>query len=168
VGRSSIERRSVADTPSLCFARRVSEDARGGTAAVRFEPLEQEARVFSRYLVGQVAPDPLRARYVDAVRTLLGAPADAPDEAILAFVRRHAWSVSLLDAACALVRPGARLREKLLVMAAVLEASPDFAEEFLPRTRPPVVLFAQLAGLGCLAVGRAIAGLLLLPIAARP
>jgi hypothetical protein len=143
-------------------------DARGGAAAARFEALELEARVFSRYLVGRVAPDGLLARYADAVRTLLAVPGGTADEAILDFVRRHPWSVSLLDAACALVRPRARLREKLLVMAAVLEASTDFAEEFLPRTEPPLLLLAHLAGLGCLAAGRTVAGLLLLPIAARP
>jgi hypothetical protein len=146
----------------------VAEDASGRTAAARFEPLEQEALAFSRYLVARVAPDALRVRYVEAVRTLLAAPASATDEAIVDFARRHPWSVSLLDAACGLVRPRARLREKLLVMAAVLEASPDFADEFLPRTERPALLLVRLAGLGCLAAGRTLAGLLLLPIAARP
>jgi hypothetical protein len=131
------------------------------------DPLEVEARVFSRYLVGRVPRDALLARYGDANRTLLPTPGSARDEAVVAFVRRHPWSVSLLDAACGLVQPRARLREKILVMAAVLEASPDFADEFLPRTARRAALLARIAGLGCLAAGRALAGLLLLPIAAR-
>jgi hypothetical protein len=143
----------------------VSDQARGRTAGS--DSLEFEARVFSRYLVGRVADAPLRARYAEAVRTLLPMPGSARDEAILAFVQRHPWSVSLLDAACGLVAPSARLREKLLVMAAVLEASPDFADEFLPRTVRRGALLARIAALGCLAVGRALLGLLLLPIAAR-
>jgi hypothetical protein len=132
------------------------------------DPLELEARVFSRYLVGRVASDTLRARYADAIRALLPTPGVARDEALVAFVRRHPWAVSWLDAACGLVRPRARLREKILVMAAVLEASPDFAEEFLPRTAPRAALVARIAGLGSLAIARALGGLLLLPVASRP
>jgi len=124
----------------------VSDEARGRTAEL--PPLELEARVFSRYLVGRLARETLRARYAEAVRTLLPAPASTRDEAIVAFARRHPWSVSLPDAACGLARPRARLREKILVMAAVLEASPDFADEFLPRTASRGILLARLAGLG--------------------
>lgn len=142
------------------------DEPRGGTAGVC--PLELEARVFSRYLVGRVARSALLTRYADANRTLLPAPGSPRDEAVVAFVRRHPWSASLLDAACGLVQPRARLREKILIMAAVLEASPDFADEFLPRTAPRTVLLARIAGLGCLAVGRALVGVLLLPLAARP
>jgi hypothetical protein len=130
--------------------------------------LEGEARLLSRYLVGAVPAEGLVARYVEACHTLFPAQGSPRDEALLAFVRRHPWSVSLLDAACGLLWRGARLREKVLVMAAVLEASPDFAEEFLPRTAGPLALFVQLAGIGLVAVGRAVAGLLLLPLAMRP
>ena len=130
--------------------------------------LEGEARLIARYLVGAVPGEELIARYVEACRTLFPEPGSPRDEALLAFVRRHSWSVSLLDAACGLLWRSARLREKVLVMAAVLEASPDFAEEFLPRTVGPVALFVQLAGVGIVAAGRAFAGLLLLPLAMRP
>jgi hypothetical protein len=155
---------SVAKASSLCFSRRVPDEPRGGAPS----PLELEARVLSRYLVGRVPQGALLSRYGDAIRTLLPEPGSAPDEAVVSFVRRHPWSVSLLDAACGLALPRARLREKILVMAAVLEASPDFAEEFLPRTAGRAALLAQLAWLGCLAAARALAGLVLLPIAARP
>ena len=136
-----------------------------GTAGL--EPLQLEARVFSLYLVGRVPRDALRNRYAEAVRILMPASGNARDEAIVAFARTHPWSVSLLDAACGLVRPRARLREKILVMAAVLEASPDFAEEFLPRSAGRTALLARIAGLGCLAAVRALGGLLLLPLAMR-
>ena len=129
--------------------------------------LATEARIFSRYLVDRSVSEALVARYADAVRTLLPEPASAPDEAIVAFVLRHPWSVSLLDAACGLARPRARLREKVLVMAAVLEASPECADEFLPRSTPALALLAKLAAVGLLAAGRAAAGLLLLPLASR-
>jgi hypothetical protein len=130
--------------------------------------LEGEARLFARYLVGVVPAEGLIARYAHACRILFPEPGSPRDEALLAFARRHSWSVSFLDAACGLLWRGARMREKVLVMAAVLEASPDFAEEFLPRTVGPLALFVQLAAVGIVAVGRAVAGLLLLPLAMRP
>jgi len=130
--------------------------------------LEAEAQVFAHYLVGQVPPERLAARYAAACRTLFPERASARDEAVLAFARRNPWAVAGLDAACGLVWRNARLREKVLVMAAVLEASPEFADEFLPRTVGPVALFLQLAGVGIAAAAYAITGLLLLPFAARP
>ncbi len=59
------------------------------------------------------------------------------------------------------------LRSKVLIMAAILEASPDFADEFLPRVAHPVALFARLAGLGLWAVLRTGIGALLYPFAVR-
>jgi hypothetical protein len=129
--------------------------------------LELEARIFGRYLVGRVPPAELVARYRDASRTLFTAPAPPAEAAVVAFVRRHPWSVWLLDAAAGLRRPGSLLRSKVLVMAAVLEASPAFAEEFLPPGPGPVSLALRVAGLGALAVGRAALGMLLYPAASR-
>ena len=131
------------------------------------EPLEREAVHFARYLVGRDPPAELVARYARANRLLFRRPASEADEALVAFVRRHPWSVSLLDAACGWLRPGARLREKIVVMAAVLETTPEFADEFLPHTAGPAALITRLAGLGLVAAARALLGALLLPIALR-
>jgi hypothetical protein len=157
---------SVAERCTLCFSGRVSDPVReapGGS-----DPLAAEARLFARTLVGRTPSAALVERYADANRTLFPTPASDADEALVAFARRHPWSTSLLDAACGWLRPGARLREKILVMAAVLETTPEFADEFLPRTAPPAALVVRLAGLGLLAAARAAVGILLLPIATRP
>lgn len=128
---------------------------------------EAEARVLGRYLVGQVPPPELVARYVDAGRTLFAAPATPADEAMVAFAVRHPWSLPFLDAAAGLRHPSGLLRGKLLVMSAVLEASPTYADAFLPRTPGRLALLTQLALHGAAAVGQAVIGLLLLPIASR-
>jgi hypothetical protein len=52
-------------------------------------------------------------------------------------------------------------------MAAVLETSPEFADEFLPRAVPPLRLFAGLALQGVRAVLRAAVGVPLYAAAAR-
>jgi hypothetical protein len=129
--------------------------------------LELEARVFGRYLLGRVPQADLVERYRDANRVLFPPPAPPAEAAVVAFVRRHPWSVSLLDAASGLRRPGSLLRNKILVMAAILEASPAFAEEFLPPAPGPIALVLRVAGLGVLAVGRAAVGMLVYPAASR-
>ena len=95
--------------------------------------LEAEARALSRYLVGRDPPRPLVDRYVRAHERLLPSIPGPADAALIRFVHRNPWSLGPLDAACGLLRPGQMLRNKILIMAAVLEASPEFAGDFLPR-----------------------------------
>jgi len=129
--------------------------------------LETEARVFGRYLVGRVPPPAIVDRYRRANETLLSAPVAPADAALLDFVHRHPWSVSFLDAASGLLRPANTLRSKLLVMSAILEASPEFADDFLPESIHPVGLVLRLAVSGTAAVLRAILGAALLGVAVR-
>jgi hypothetical protein len=129
--------------------------------------LEMEGRLFGRYLVGRQPPPELVVRYREANRILLGGSAPGSEVAVVAFARRHPWSIPFLDSAAGLVRPGSLLRNKILVMAAVLEASPTFAEEFLSRTVHPVSLVLRVLGLGTLAVARAAVGVLVYAAASR-
>ena len=131
------------------------------------QELELEGRLFGRYLVGREPPRELVERYREANRILLGGTAPGSDAAVIAFARRHPWSIPFLDGAAGLVRPGSLLRNKILVMAAVLEASPAFAEEFLSRTVHPVSLVLRVLGLATLAVVRAAVGVLVYAAAAR-
>ena len=126
-----------------------------------------EARTFTRYLVGRPPPPELVARYREANAVLFTAPVEPVDAAVVDFVHRHPWSVGLLDAAVGLRRPGSLLRNKILVMAAILETSPVFADEFLTRPVHPVVLVLRTVALGTVAVARALLGLALYPAAAR-
>jgi hypothetical protein len=136
-------------------------DASDGDRAV-------EARIFARYLVGR-DPSPSHVeRYVAASRTHFPDPVAPDDAAVLAWVRRHPWSVGPLDAACGLVRPGGTLRNRVLLMAAVLEATPDFADDFLPHHVGPLALVARVGITGAVAVANALGGLLLLKLAVRP
>jgi hypothetical protein len=129
--------------------------------------MEEEARVFARYLVRTAPPAGAVERYADAVARLFPEPDAARDRALLAFVRRHPWSVGCLDAATALVARDSRLRQRLLVMAAVLETTPEGAEEFLPRDAGRAAMALRLPAIGLAALGRALIGLALLPLATR-
>jgi len=131
------------------------------------ESLAAEARRLAPGLVGEAPSPPIVARYVAAHRALIRGPHDPRQVALAAFAVRHPWSASPLDAACGLVRPDALLRRKLRLLAAVLEATPDFASAFLPSAAAPraplLRLLVYVAVAGC----RALAGLALYPLAAR-
>ncbi|HWP66228.1 MAG TPA: hypothetical protein VNO26_09970 [Candidatus Limnocylindria bacterium] len=129
--------------------------------------VDEEAAIFARYLVGRAAPPAVVARYRDATARLFPEPPSPRDRALLAFVVRHPWSAGGLDAAAALVAPTSQLRQRLLLMAALLETTPEGADEFLPREPGRGELAWRLPAIGLTAAGRLLLGLALYPIAAR-
>jgi hypothetical protein len=129
--------------------------------------LAGEARLFGRYLVGREPADDHVARYVAASRTHFSSPLAPDDAAILAWVRRHPWSIGMLDGAAGLLRPGGALRNRILQMAAVLESTPEFADHFLPRQVGPLALLARVGVAGTIAVLQALVGAPLYAFVAR-
>jgi hypothetical protein len=126
-----------------------------------------EARIFARYLVGREPTPAQIERYVAASRTHFPDPPAAEDAAVLAWVRAHPWSTGLLDAAAGLLRPAGPLRNRVLLMAAILETTPEFADAFLPRQVGPLALVARVAVTGVLAVANAAVGAVLYKAIAR-
>jgi hypothetical protein len=108
--------------------------------------LEAEARIFARYLIGTDPAPQHIARYLDAENRL------SPDcndlDPAGSFVRRHPWAIGPLDSASALLRPDSRFRAGMLRMAAILEASPQFADRFLPECRSRLGILTRLMGIG--------------------
>ena len=106
-----------------------------------------EAERFGAYLAGTPPPAPLIDRYVAAMAAR-GPSVDRRDRRLLGFVRHHPWSIGLIDGGLALRRPSSAVRAKLLVMTAILEATPDYAPAFLPTPRSPLyALYIALVGL---------------------
>src|SRR5882672_1623057 len=105
--------------------------------------LEQEARIFGRYLLN-AEPDALCVtRYVQAMQKR-PANGDAQDEKLLSLALRRPWTLGLTDGALALFKPKSALRQRLLTMTAVLETRPCYAGLFLPQERSFFYLFAAL------------------------
>ncbi|MDM0113748.1 NAD-dependent epimerase/dehydratase family protein [Variovorax sp. J22R133] len=117
--------------------------------------LAQEARVLARYLVGANPSPEVVQRYVDAHRQLLLAQ---PDK-VTAFARRHPSCLGLLDAAAATRGTAAPLRRRVLLMATVLEATPEHARRFLPAPRSPLATVAAIAWHGTRATLMALLGM---------
>jgi hypothetical protein len=107
-----------------------------------------EGKVFARYLLGVDLQPHLAERYAEACRCLFQEPPAAADAALVRFATGHSWSIAPLDAATALFRPDALLHRKILVLAAILEATPDHADRFLPKSKPLPSLLLTIAWVG--------------------
>ncbi len=88
---------------------------------------------------------------------------DRRDQRLLDFMRRHPWSIGLIDGGLALRRPGSAVRAKLLVMSAILEATPDYAPDFLPAARSPLYAL-YVAWVAVRAGGRGVIGSVLISV----
>jgi hypothetical protein len=106
--------------------------------------LEKEARLLACYLIDSEPPPEMVVCYVDANRKLDACAVNEHDARMMKFVLAHPWSVPLLDAAAGFLQPDSLLRKKIYIMAAVLEASPRFAQQFLPKSLSYSKLFVNL------------------------
>jgi hypothetical protein len=119
-----------------------------------------EAAILGRYLIGE-SPEPDACGMFERAAGLRPIPLGERDRAVLAFAYRHPWSIGLLDAALAAVRPDAALRQKLFVMTAILEARPTYCDHFLAVDRPRRYV-ATIVAVCARAALRRITGLMLL------
>lgn len=96
---------------------------------------EREAQLFGRYLIGKTPAHALQRRYAAAL--MKRRQELPPDRGELAFARRRPWALGPLDAAAGLLGGGASaLRARLLLLTAILEASPNHTTHFLAPRRP--------------------------------
>src|SRR5262245_31578228 len=128
------------------------------------EQVPVEAAVFARYLVGGEPARELLVRYGAACRARLPGAPERRDSLVLEFIHGNSWALGPLDAACGLLRPRCALRQRLLIMAAVLEATPVYADEFLPRHETAGGLALVLAWVGLTTVFKTVVGVPLLLI----
>ncbi len=95
-----------------------------------------EVERLGRYLVGRAPDTPLVARYAEAVATL-GIEIAADERRTWQLVRRRPRLIRLVDAGLALAKPSGSIRHRLHILLAILEASPDHCDAFLPRAFGP-------------------------------
>jgi len=120
--------------------------------------LQREARLLTRYLLDRDCPQALAERYVSGHHARLQHLARAESTGLLKFAFAHPWSISYLDAAGGIVSGAEGLRAKVLLMAAVLEATPEFVDAFLPRHAGRVRTIWLVGWLGLRAVVRLLVG----------
>lgn len=123
---------------------------------------QDEARAFGRYLLGHDPSAAAVALYVEAShkRPFTIHPGDAD---LIRLGVESPWMLGALDGALAFPPKRSALRDKLLLMTAILETQPEHADLFLPQARPRgywLVVGLQLAG----AAGRLLYGKIVLAL----
>ena len=98
------------------------------------ESLKQEGEQIARYLTGVSPPPDILDRYVEAHAWLFRDAVSPREHASVIFARQHAWALPYLDAGLAVLRPHSRLRNKILLMFALLETTPDFIDLFFAES----------------------------------
>ncbi len=125
--------------------------------------LEQEARLITNYLVGKPCTDELVQRYVEANKK--HAIQILPEEQKLwRMALRGVFWMSCIDSGLALVSPKSQIRRKIFVMLAILEASVDYCDDFLPKTRNKLHVLILLVIQGFKAILFALFGLFLIKV----
>lgn len=97
------------------------------------EALRLEARALGRMILRREIDAEFIERYIEAHRHLFTGPQPPRELAIVRFAAGRPLLLSCLDTAVAVTQPDSLLHKKALLMAAILETSPRYADEFLPR-----------------------------------
>ncbi len=134
-------------------------EANAEATAESDQELARDAAVLTRYLLGCDPDDRERQLFARAARQ---APLSSPSEQRQwRFAIRHAGWLPYLDAALARAAPTGAVRHRLLLMLAILEASPRHAAHFLPAPFGPGGVLVLL-WTGALGVWHALIGAALL------
>lgn len=123
-----------------------------------------QARIFGQSLIGQVPNESAIDLYVKAMHTPVAvSPADMR---LLTFVQRYPMLVGFIDGGLALVNPQSEVRRRLYTMFAILEATPAYAELFLPQNQSKLYVI-RIIFVGLRASIRGVFGVILVKMVAR-
>lgn len=121
--------------------------------------LSKEAKVFSRYLIGQEADEQSVQLYINANKTLNITLIDKEVKR-LTFLLNNLSFIGMADGALAITDSESGIRKKIYVMFAILESRPIFSSYFLPKENNSPIL--SLIGSGIRATWNTLIGLILL------
>jgi hypothetical protein len=138
-----------------------SPNVEGATAGKPAGDIAGDFKLISKYLLDASPPDELINRYVAAHEILLGDPVAAEWD----FVRRHPATLPYLDAAMGVFARSSLMRKKIILAAAILEASPAYADFFLEEVRGTGRVLGDLVWHGTLSLGKLLVGMPILLIA---
>jgi hypothetical protein len=124
-------------------------------------PLQFEAGVIARRLIGRDPTDAERVRYAEAM-TRRAVPLSARERRLWHQMLLRPRLFNAVDGALALTRPTSGIRQRGYTMLAVLEASPEHTDLFLARARPRAFVALSVVGAGAAGIARALLGLLVI------
>jgi len=129
--------------------------------------LQKECLLITCYLVDEAPSQEIISRYIMGNSSLLSDPQLEEDLSILNFIRQFEWVLPFMDAACGILRPRSLLRKKILLMVAILEASPYYTNHFLPEVVSLSHFFFSMMRYGVQTGVKVVLGLCIYPIAKR-
>lgn len=98
------------------------------------DALAREANVLARYLLDVDCPPELAERYAGALALRTpNSNLPTPAERVAAYAIARPWSLPYIAATAPFFGAGALLRERLTLLSAILETTPRFAADFMPR-----------------------------------
>lgn len=121
--------------------------------------LNEEARVFTRYLVSEEADELTLQLYIKA-HTNIKMNLTEKESKRLTFLLKHPGCIDMVDGALAIIASESGIRKKLYVLFAILESNPRYAKYFLPDNKTDLF---SIIGSGIVAVWNAAIGLIILP-----
>jgi nucleoside-diphosphate-sugar epimerase len=120
----------------------------------------REAEFMTRYLLGVCCSHELKVRYAEAIERLK-IELDLEERRLWRIINRYPFLLRIIDGGLALLKPYGGIRRKIYTMLAILEASPEHADLFLPKAYTGLYLLG-LVGAGIRAGFSAAAGVLLI------
>ena len=118
--------------------------------------LAREGLFYSRYLLGRACDAAHADRYAEGcVRLgLIG-----KDDPLVVYTKKFPWSLGPLESTAGFLQPEGVLRSKLLLLTAVLEASPVYTDHFLEKHHRLPALAFRIVALGVRSVIKPLVGL---------
>lgn len=127
--------------------------------------MNQEAITFGKYLLSGENPDERSIALYEAAHQHKKIEVSAAEKKLFEFALRNRWALGAIDGALAFKNPEHVIRRKLLVMSAVLECRPQYADLFIPKKRSLFYIVA-FGWIGFRAVCKAVCGRVLLMLVA--
>jgi hypothetical protein len=119
--------------------------------------LEEEARIFTHYLIGKQADSQTIELYKAAVSS---SKLNDADQKLLHFMLSHPKTIGLIDAGLVFHNSSSEARRRLYTILAILEANAEYYDSFLSKDRNP--LYILVIAYSCArAVVKALLGILL-------
>jgi hypothetical protein len=122
----------------------------------------REAFVFARYLIGKKTDQEICARYAEAIR-IHALQCEGREKKLEKFILRYPFFTGFVDAALALTNKKSVIRKKILVMFALLETVPEYADLFLARKYSGIHLF-RIVFIGIRSIYRFLIGFVLIKL----
>jgi hypothetical protein len=123
--------------------------------------VKTEAITFGKYLLSGETPDEKSIALYEAAHQYKKLDVPADEQKLFSFAVRNRWALGAIDGALAFKNPDHIVRRKLLLMSAILESRPQYADYFIPKKRSFLYIFA-FGWIGFRAISKAIFGRLLM------